>query len=39
MCEKTCFMGDCIWLSECVDYEAQSGKWGKCYEFEEKGAQ
>ena len=39
-----CFMGNCIHLDPndddfCRDYEAQSGKWGKCYEFKEKPAE
>jgi len=36
-----CFMGDCVHLDPndndpCKDYEARSGKWGKCKEFKPK---
>ena len=33
---RTCFMGDCNQNNDdpCEDYEAQTGKWGKCHEYE-----
>lgn len=37
---RRCFMGDCERLyskdDPCKDHEAQSGRWGKCKEFEPK---